>query len=153
MPGRRTSPEPDDSSPDGSPGMLGRFLLGLQDYLAARSELLHIESLEAARFAKRQAILAVVLLVAVVFGYALLLLALVPLLGAVLASSLPHNLAPFANQISALLFAGLHLLLALLAASKLRRPPSSPLFEITSSEFEKDRQWINDQQNKNGSNS
>jgi uncharacterized membrane protein YqjE len=153
MLGRRSSSDSPDPSQDESESSFAHLLRGLQDYLAARSELLEIESREAAEHAKRQTGLGIALAVAGFFGYTLVLVALILFLGAILAGFLPASLTPHASAISALLFGGLHLLIAFLALRKLRQPPATPLFEVTRAEFQKDREWIKDQQNRNGSNS
>lgn len=146
MLGRRPSSDSNDPSPDESTGSVARILQSIQTYFAARTELFGIESAEAAQYAKQQAVLGIILVIAAFFGYALLLVALVSLLGSALSAILPSSLAPFGWQIMALLFAALHLLLAFCLGKKLRQPPTTPLFETTRAEFQKDRQWINDQQ-------
>ena len=153
MLGRRQSPDSADSSSDESSGSIPHLLRGLQEYLAARTELLGIESAEASQFAKQQALHGIILAVAALFGYSLLLVAVIAIFGAVIAPLLPSPLNDFGWHIIAIAAGSLHFLLAFRMLRKLRRPPGAPLFEVTRSEFQKDRQWIKDQQDKNESSS
>ena len=147
--------QPSDSAPspspgDGRPGVratFSSFADGLRQYLLARGELLSIESREAARVAGRKGTLAFLLACAVFFGYALLLTAAVALVGHWLGTILPGAWSQFGWQTAAVLAGLLHLGAAALCYRALRQPPSEPLFEVTRSEFQKDRQWLNDQQN------
>lgn len=143
MLGRQTPPKPD---PDHSSGSIGQMLHGLRDYFAARSELLSIESREAAAFARKQLAVVLLLFLGAFFGYALLLVAIVFLLGLLLVTILPPSLDPYSWLFATGLLAALNLGLAFLAWRRLRQPPPKPLFEVSRAEFQKDREWINDQQ-------
>lgn len=154
MPGWHQQPDPAKASPsrDAPPSVPPPLTQGLQDYLCARIELLALESQEAAAVAKQKGTLGLAMAVTAIFGYALILVALVALTGNALSALLSPTLAPFSWPIAALLFGILHFLAAYLLYNKLRRKAPNPLFEITRSELEKDRQWIHDQQirNENG---
>jgi uncharacterized membrane protein YqjE len=155
MPGREhhsdhTTPLPDGDEPSGVRGTFASFAQGLQQYLAARGELLAIESREAGRIAGRKGILAAILAAALFFAYSLLLVAAVSLAGHWLALLLPDSWSQFGWQAAAVTAALLHLGVAAACYRTLRKPSQQPLFEVTRSEFEKDRQWLNDQQTTNG---
>lgn len=154
MLGRRNSPDPADPSSDESSGSISKILKGLQEYLAARTELLGIESAEASQYAKRQAKLGIICAVAAFFGYALALVAIIGILGNILGIFLDASpLEDHAVHIVALIVGAIHLFVAYRMLRKLSQPPETPLFEVTRSEFQKDRQWIKDQQDNNESSS
>lgn len=104
----------------------------VSDLIASRVELIRLESLAAGRAASRKAVLAVVLAVAALFAWALLMAGGIALLAAT------SNIAwPWL----ALAVSALHLLVALIAAAKLRRPDPTP-FPVTRAEFQRDREWL-----------
>ena len=127
------------------------MLHGFRDYLAARSELLAIESKEAATFARRQLGGVILLILGAFFGYAFLQLGLAFLLGLLFSALLPPDLSPYGWLFGTAVLALLNLGIAWGAWTRLRRPPETPLFEVSRAEFEKDREWINQQQQKNES--
>lgn len=140
-----SSPKPGDGSSSVRDGFAS-FADGLRQYLLARGELLAIEAREATRVAGRKGTLAFLLATAVFFGYALLLVAAVALVGQWLGGILPGSWSHFGWQTAAVLAGLLHLAMAALCYRALRQSPREPLFEVTRSEFQKDRQWLDDQQ-------
>lgn len=147
---------PDSSSPPrpgGEPlgvrATISSLASGFQQYLDARRELLAIESREAARFAARQGIIAIILAGAAILAYLLLLVAGVSLGGHWLSSILPGKWSQFGWQTATAAAALLHLGLAAACFRALRHSSTPPLFEVTRDEFQKDRQWLQDQQTRN----
>ncbi len=148
------SPDPTSSpSPGDDPGARPKsFRARFQTYVAARLELLDIESREAGRFVVRQGILAAALAVVALFAYALILVALVAVLGQWLSSTWP---ATFASgwPTAALTLGVLHVIVAGVLIALLRRKNPARLFDYTRSEFQKDREWLqhDPSSNENGS--
>lgn len=151
MSGREQQPDSSSShatgdEPTGVRGTISSFAAGFRQYLEARGELLSIESREAARFAARQGTLGMVLAVACLIAYLLLLVAAISLVGHWLTMILPGEWSQFGWQTAAAAAALLHLGLAAACYRALHRHSDQPLFEITRSEFQKDRQWLHDRQ-------
>ena len=151
MPGRdhpsdHATHPPDGDGPPGVRATFTSFADGLRQYVAARGELLTIESREAARVAARKGALAAVIGTSIFAAYALLLVAAVSVTGHWLHDLLPGKWSQFGWQTAALLAGLLHLAIAAGCFRALRRPPRQALFEVTRSELQKDRQWLNDQQ-------
>lgn len=158
MPGRdhpsdHATPPADGDGPPGVRATFTSFADGLRQYVAARSELLSIESREAARVAGRKGALAAIIAASTFTAYALLLVAAVSVTGHWLRNVLPGNWSQFGWQTAALLAGLLHLAVAAGCFRALRRSPRQPLFEVTRSEIQKDRQWLNDQQTGSAKNS
>lgn len=155
MPGSPTDPA--DHVPDGEPppsirDTMASFAQGLQQYLLARGELLSIESREAGRHATRKAILGVALACAAIFAYGLFLCAAVSLVGGWIETRFSPRFDQIGWQCVALAAGLLHVLLALVLLHLLRRKPVEPLFDVTRREFQKDRQWLHDQQTRENEN-
>ena len=158
MPGRDhpsdlSTPSPDEDNEPGVRGTFASLADGLRQYLQARGELLSIESREAGQVAARKGVLGAILAAAVFLAYGLLLAAAVSLAGYWLGGILPGEWSQFGWQTAALAAAVLHLVIAAACFRALRKQPDQPLFEVTRSEFQKDRQWLNDQQTGNEKNS
>lgn len=128
------------------------FRRRLDEHLKARAELLSIETREAGSFVARKGLLGLAALVLVFFAYALLLAAAVSLCGQWLEHAWPGACRGRGWQFAAIAAALLHLLLAFLLVTRLKRKPVHPFFEYTRAEFRKDRQWLqkNHSRNKNG---
>ena len=100
--------------------------------IASRIALIELESKDAVRQGARSAIMLVAAVICVVFGWALLLAGGVSLIAA---------LADWPWYWVALGVAALHLLLGFMLV-KMAKPNASTAFPVTRSEFNKDRQWI-----------
>lgn len=140
------SPNPSDEPAPRARETLSSMAQGLQQYLEARGELFAIESREAGRHATRRGILGVALVVAAFFAYGLMLCAAVSLVGGWLETHFPKQFGTIGWECAALMAGILHMALAFGFLFLLRRKPATPLFEVTRQEFQKDRQWIQDQQ-------
>ncbi len=154
MPGSPPESAPRSPDPTEGPAPRARKTLssmgqGLQQYLEARGELFAIESREAGRHATRKGILGVALVVAAFFAYGLILCAAVSLAGGWLEARFPKQFSTIGWECAALLAGLLHIALAFGLLFLLRRKPAAPLFDVTRQEFQKDRQWIQDQQSAN----
>lgn len=153
-----SSQQPDDSRTDSaeeehppSPRKSAQALRrSLRDHLQARAALLGMEAEEAGKFLARRGALVVIAAIAVFFCYTLFLIAAVSLVGRWLEFSWPKTFDGIGWQIAALVISFLHLLLALALVAKVKRKPSHPLFEFTRAEFEKDRQWLDQDKNPSG---
>lgn len=154
LPDRRPgSPAPADEPSPSTRETAAAFARGLQQYLAARGELLAIESREAARYTTRKAVLGTTLALCAFFAYTLILCAAVSLAGRWLESAFPAHFAKIGWQSAALLAGLLHVVASLVFVTLLRKKPAEPLFEVTRRELQKDRQWLHDQQTDNASKS
>jgi len=100
--------------------------------IASRVTLIQLESKEAAGEAGRRIAYLIAAVCAAVFAWALLIAGLV----AILSESIGRPWSWVAVG-----FALLHLLAGLLLA-RLAKPSGAPAFPITRSEFQKDREWI-----------
>ena len=89
------------------------------------------------------------LVVAAFFAYGLILCAAVSLAGGWLEARFPKQFSTIGWECAALLAGLLHIALAFGLLFLLRRKPAAPLFDVTRQEFQKDRQWIQDQQSVN----
>lgn len=143
-------PEGGAESPGDTPPS---FIGGLQQHLEARGELLAIESREAARHTARKALFGTACAGAAFLAYALILCATVSLSGRWLEAGFPDHFAKIGWQCAALVIGLLHIIAAFIFLALLRRKPIEPLFEATRREFQKDHQWIQDQQTGNESKS
>ncbi len=102
------------------------------DLISARSELILVELAEFRRQSARRAALLVLAMLAAASGWLLLLAGSVPLLAQAFGLSWP---------LMALILAALHIALVGVFLTLARRN-SSPAFSATISEFQKDREWI-----------
>lgn len=102
------------------------------DLLSTRLELIELEAKEVAKEAATKGLLIGVIAGAAFFAWALILAGAIPLLAIALKVSVGWI---------ALGAAGLHLIAALIAVARLKRP-APPAFSITRSEFKRDREWF-----------
>lgn len=116
--------------------------VALMDLVAARLAIIQLESKDATREASRRAILIAAACGAAFFGWALLLVGSVSLLSQ--ATGWPWNLV-------AMGLAALHLVIAIIL-SQSAKPSGTPSFPITRTEFQKDREWIENFNNNKKSN-
>ena len=114
----------------GPPPVNWRQALG--ELFTTRAELIHLESLAAAKGVVSKMIWGAALGVAALFCWLLLLAGGIGLLAKTTGVAWPW--LTFAA-------AGLHLLVALVAYAKLRRP-APPTFPHTKAEFQRDREWL-----------
>ena len=117
---------------------------GLTSYVRTRLQLVSIETQEALTHLKGKVGPLVLVMVCAFFGYSLLLLAVVSLLGKLLSSW-----GLWGWELSALILAGLHIGAIFLMKKKISAKPSSPLFEYSRAEIERDREWIQEHNPKN----
>lgn len=103
------------------------------EFFRARLELIQLEAREAGKLAGKKVALVAIICVAIFFGWCLMLAGLIGWISAAWPDWPWHW--------SALIAAGLHLLLVLLALHLLTRP-SPAAFPLTSSELAKDREWL-----------
>ena len=143
-----SSPGPSPKSDkQGSAGESAQqFREGLGDHLKARAELLAIETREAGEVVARKGSLALVAATLLFFGYALILVTVVFLLGEWV-ESLSDQLSGWGWQLTALTIGFLHFLFALALFRKLKRNRDLTLFEFTRAELNKDREWLNKSKN------
>ena len=120
------SPEAADEAPPAN------WREAVSDLLSARIELIRLEASRASSDGAKKAAALGVLIVAVTFTWALLLVGCIPLIAAVSGVKWP---------LIALAAAGVHLFLALLMVARLRRR-GAPAFPITRNEFQRDREWF-----------
>lgn len=102
------------------------------DLLSGRLALIELEAKEVARDAAKKGILIGLVAGAAFFTWALLLAGLIPLLATAFG---------VAWGWLALAAAALHVIVALVAVSRLKHP-AAPAFTITRSEFQRDREWF-----------
>jgi uncharacterized membrane protein YqjE len=115
----------------------------LSSFIAARTELLAIESQEASAYASQKLLQAILLALFAFFAWALTL------------ASITGLLTPIANQclegrfdslpgwaVILLILAMLHGLGALVFLKKIKQKPCTPLFELSRKEIELDKQWL-----------
>ena len=126
------------SAPNASqePGISGHFrelLASAAAYLQARLQLLGIELGEAGRHYLKLAIFALVAVIALIFGYVLLCIALVFLVAH--ATGWRWEWVLFA-------FAGAHLLAAIICGAIAWRFIGRPVFTSTLNELKKDQEWL-----------
>lgn len=100
--------------------------------IASRIALIELESKEAVKQSARSAVMIVTAVLCGIFAWALLLAGGVSLIAVT---------ADWPWYLVALGVAGLHLLVALILV-KLAKPAAITAFPVTRSEFNKDRQWI-----------
>ena len=142
-----------ESDHPGARDSAAEFRRGLEEHLRARAELLGIESREAAAFFARKSVLGLAAAGVTFSCYSLFLVATVSLLGRWLEGTWPRPFEGIGWQVVALSFAALHLPLAFVLFSRLKRKSTAPLFEYTRAEFQKDRQWLDQNQNRSSSES
>ncbi len=106
---------------------------GLVVYLQARHQLFLIEGREASEFFTKKLVLSLIALVFLVVGYGLFLV------GAVMTVSLWSGM-PW--HFACLLAAAGHLFLGVVFLRLARRRPKTPLFEESTNELAKDREWL-----------
>ena len=137
------APPPAAGLPSTPAGPPHRAAPGLVDaaaaYLAARIELVRLETRAAARHAARRGLLAGLLAALAVFAWGLLLAGAV----GVLAGRLTAAGRALDWHWIALALGAAHLLAALVVAACLARP-APPSFQATRAELESDRQWLAD---------
>lgn len=114
----------------------------LEAHLKARAELLSLEVREAGEFIARKGLFGIAAALLLFFAYALLLAAGVALAGQWIESAWPDACAGRGWAVAAIALALLHVLLAFLLVTRLKRKPAQPLFGYTKAEFRKDRQWL-----------
>ncbi len=149
--GSRPSSSSEDDGEESTRESAQALRQGLEDHLKARADLLGLEAREAGEIIARKGVLGVAIAGLVFFAYALLLVASVSLLGRWLENSWPDPFGGIGWQLAAISLGVLHFLIALRLFTRLKRKPGLPLFEYTRAEFQKDREWL--QQNKNQSGS
>ena len=135
------------SSAGSQPGLkeeLTSFSKGLKSYLGARSELLAIEAREAAGILGKKASLGGLALFFLIFGYLLLLIFGVGIIGQLLNPNTNPDLRSWVG--GALILSCFHLLagIILLLIQK-RTKVTSALFEVTRAEFKKDQEWLHNE--------
>jgi len=114
-------------------------------FINARKELLTIEAKEVGQFALGKGIAAGALVFGFLFFWLILVMALVSLVGKVLANRYDDHLflgVEIGWEIVAVIVAVLHLLVGLIALAKLKKKPRESFFSYTMQEIEKDRQWL-----------
>jgi uncharacterized membrane protein YqjE len=150
---QKSGSAPDSSPENGKHDSAGKsahqFREGLGDHLKARAELLSIETREAGEVAARKGSLAIVAVAFLFFSYALVLITVVSLLGRWV-ETLSSQFSGLGWQLAALGAGCLHFLVALALFRKLKQKQELNLFEFTRAEFNKDREWLN--QNKTSAN-
>ncbi|MGJ8675965.1 MAG: phage holin family protein [Akkermansiaceae bacterium] len=112
-------------------------------FLAARTELASIEAKEAAAFAGKKVVFALIAALCLFFVWALMLSALTGLFTP-MANDFLAGKADWLPGWVAVLFclAILHLLVAFICLFLLTKKPSSPLFELSLQEIQNDKQWL-----------
>ena len=113
---------------------------GISAYLRTRLQLVSIETQEACAYAKGKAAPTVIALICAVSSYSLILTAIVSLLGKLLEKMGEHLLLGW--ETAALLVAALHIVIIFTMKKRICRKPSSPLYEYSRAELERDREWI-----------
>ena len=138
----------DDHQQDPAAESARRFREELSDHLKARAELLALEAGEADEVVARKGFLGLLTTVLFLFGYALVLVAVISLLGRWAAVATGELLG---WELPALLIGIIHLSAALTFLRKWRRKPEQPLFQYTRAEFKKDHAWLDqDKKSRNG---
>lgn len=137
--GRKKDP---DSDPQ--PGLkeeLTSFTNGVKSYLGARSELFTIEAKEAASKLGKKAGLGIGAVAFLFFGYLLLLIGLVGLLGQALSPDLEVDFKGWVG--GAFILSALHLLPAIFYLLREKDSKTTDeLFKITRAELKKDQEWL-----------
>jgi len=137
----RQKPTPTGSEP-GFKEELASFTNGLKSYVGARAELLAIEAKEAAGILGKKAGLGGLAVFGLIFGYLLLLLFGVGIIGQLLNPTTSVDLRGWVGGALILavghLFAGL-VLLVVQRHTKI----GTELFEATRAELKKDQEWLN----------
>ena len=113
---------------------------GFSSYLRTRLQLVSIETQEALVFLKGKLGPVLMVLIAALTAYALTLTALVSFLGKLLGLVSEHPLIGW--ELIAFLIAGVHLVLIFAMKKKISKKPSTPLYEYSRAEIERDREWI-----------
>lgn len=116
------------------------FPKGMSAYFRTRLQLVSIETQEALAHLKGFLGPIIVILICAIGSYFLLLTALVSFLGKLLGLLGKHPLLGW--EIAALLVAGLHIVIIFAMKKKITNGPSTPLFEYSRAELERDREWI-----------
>ena len=143
---RRASSSSDDSS--GIKEELSEFSKEAGTYLKTRAELLAIESQEAGRIIGKRAGVLIAGILALVITYLTGLAAVIYLLGRWLDHLGDSILSNWAG--ASLLMAGAHLALAFICLKKQKQIGKKvPLFEYTRAEWQKDQQWIQNDEKQN----
>lgn len=135
------------SSTGSEPGLKDELVSlanGLKSYLGARSELLSIEAKEAVGILGKKAGLAGLAALFLIFGYLLLLLFAVGVIGQGLNPHISIDLKSWVG--GALILAVCHLLAGIfLLILRKRTRFRTELFEVTRAEFKKDQKWLNNE--------
>ncbi|MGC6580742.1 MAG: phage holin family protein [Akkermansiaceae bacterium] len=126
---------------------MASFARSAGSYLQARAELFAIEGGEAAEIIRKRFLKTIIALGFLATSYLILLITGIAMGGAFLAEKADGALANWTGV--ALVVAILHLFIGLILLGKSRKKNTTPLFEYTRSEWEKDQQWIQ-QQNRSG---
>ena len=121
----------------------GSIKTELSQFLAARAELASIEAKEAAGFAAKKTVLAVVLGLCLLFTWILILAAATGALAPVMDRLITDEHSWLPGWVAVLfIFALVHLKVAFICLFFLKKKPHSPLFELSRQEIQKDKQWL-----------
>ena len=135
-------PPPAEKSDPGFRDEFSSFIAGIKSYVMARGELFSIEAREAAAILGRKSGLGGAALFLLFFGYLLLAGAATGILGQLLNPDVPLQLRGWIG--GALILAFIHIVGGILILLKLKRTGRNmELFEVTRSEFRKDQEWLN----------
>ena len=122
---------------------MGNLPKDLSDFISARVELASIEAREAAEFATSKAVHGVILGVCAFFAWSLFLGGLTGLVAPIANRWLEGKMDALPGWAAVLfVFAILHGIGALIFLGRLKKKPSTPLFELSRKEIEHDKQWI-----------
>lgn len=139
------SKTPPDASGSGLKDEIASVARNAGGYLQARAELLAIEGEEATSIISKRLVSKMIAAFSLGIAYLSILIAGIALGGTHIAQIVEH---PLANWMGLTFATGsIHLAIGLLFRVKARAKNTLPLFEYTRSEWEKDKQWIQ-QQNK-----
>lgn len=135
---------PSTGSEPGLKEELASLTNSLKSYLGARAELLSIEAKEAAGILGKKAGLGGLTAFLLIFGYLLLLIFGVGVIGQGLN---PHATIDLKSWVgAALVLAVIHLMTCILLIILQKRTKiSTELFEVTRAEFKKDQEWLNNE--------
>lgn len=121
------------TSDDSSPPDLHSWQSALAEFVSTRLELIRLESQEAAQVAKKRTSLTIILAVVASTAWLSFIAGIIGLAS--------HYSSSITWWMAALAAAAIHAIVAGIFLSKLKKP-TPPLFTITRSEFQKDRQWM-----------
>ncbi|YCM44897.1 phage holin family protein [Verrucomicrobiaceae bacterium 227] len=137
----RQNPTPSGAEP-GLKEELSSFTNGVKSYVGARAELLAIEAKEAAGILGRKAGLGGLAAFFLLFGYLLLLVFGIGLIGQLLSPDVSVDLRGWVG--ATLILAGFHILVGIISLVAQKRTKIGPeLFEVTRAELKKDQEWLN----------